>query len=1240
MSEQRKKKSYVAFLIDRPSNGSQLHQGNQGAIITLMNCLRHRLVLTAGSKKSEHQNIESGADGGGSIGFLLAKYQNSSSAAAKKTSVYDTLLQLIDEFDATGAAEIFRLLLERRTAIPLFVPDSRKHHLNLFRHITIPGVNTRLGEDQSLFRVAVISCCQRNVSQTTEIMNSVFNVQSVHRQDLSTGSLSSNPLIAEIGVGCLVIEATSKTAKKVQHVLVIHVIGEFRPLWKCLQHFVSYLLVEDSTIEEERFCHMFPKDEETTSTKHPATALGLDAFNFSCVWTPSMGEMSHEFAVSGNGFRLRVEGQLRGETLSLFKDTVSAASEMAIQSNCTTSQELKMLHEIPVLIEESYSPLECVSPSEIKLSDIQSVRNLGDVKKFEFLLQKYYLKRAKIEEAKVEHRLNNEMVAQFEDEIRKVKETIRSQTVRVQNHPLLKVFLQILEKEDSCSRVLSFGLLENELAKRGEQELGPLLKKVQELSTLYAESLSNAVRETGIVSKLKNDLNSAKTELIDSALNVEHLWRELSHLYTDMEPEKRSPSIQKIPRLAAQHLLDGFPLELLDGDSNMIRQDWIKVVLYELGKLVERKRMFVLSVMGVQSSGKSTMLNTMFGIRMRTSVGQCTRGVNMQLLAVEGRPEYDYILLLDTEGTRAPEYHGLPGNEKRDNRMATLSILLSDATIIVIPGENDAAVKEILPIVLMAYEGSKLAEDNGGRLSSRMFFLYNRIDTSQANKLDNIIQTLGTSLHTAFNQVQKLTGNLTNLRSESPFGNFNLDSSSSTSDRDVCILGNVKSKSEPPGDVPDEAYGEALIKFREHIHQRVVSNVEGKAWESSTVDKFSAYIKEVWSCICSANFNLNFATVVERMTFDQLDIEYKLKEQELSEAYMKFFTNIKKEMRKINERRSVASATCLNSMTIVDTSNNNNEDFSVLFISNLNDAMSPTLRRLEDEVNVIVKAEGREKWSVQFLQMWELNKKKQEEVWTNNIKKAFNRICLYEERLKSYERKMRQEINDFFKSTSSEFTDAEMKKLAEKFQKVFDKMLLEIKQEFPPKNIDVDIAIVYKNSHVIKGRQIGTNWTRNDSAFAFLMCLREEQKRGGNGAEALPGLEIARKQALLLLCVEYVTKYVQIFVDSKLCYDDSIVYTVIKEVDKCICKNQVCDHSVIEQVHAYGRKLISELLGKIQDQWEANNSVYAKFKSSEEIMRNYFDLVSKGAAKTKLFASTMANTLSNVLFSGIIHCYY
>jgi hypothetical protein len=289
----------------------------------------------------------------------------------------------------------------------------------------------------------------------------------------------------------------------------------------------------------------------------------------------------------------------------------------------------------------------------------------------------------------------------------------------------------------------------------------------------------------------------------------------------------------------------------------------------------------------------------------------------MQLLAVEGRPEYDYILLLDTEGTRSPEYHGLAGSEKRDNQMATLSILLSDATIIVIPGENDEAVKEFLLIVLMANQDSQLAKENGGRLRTRIFFVYNRIDTKQKNKLDTIIQTLGTSLHEAFSQVQNMTGNSSNLKSESPFANFNLTSTYS-SRSDVCILGNVNKQTKPPGDVPDEEYRQELIQFREHIHQRV-TKIEGgqmrQMWKSRSISAFSSCIRNVWKCICSANFTFTFVTVMEHAMFDQLDLEYKnikrklaVIKRKLAEAYEKSLKIVKSEMIKsIEERKTSVS---------------------------------------------------------------------------------------------------------------------------------------------------------------------------------------------------------------------------------------------------------------------------------------------------------------------------------------------
>jgi hypothetical protein len=89
-------------------------------------------------------------------------------------------LQLNSEYDTSGIAEIFRLLLERRAAIPLLVPESKKHYLNLLRHVTLPRIdNISLGE-KSLQRVAVIFCRQRDKSRTGDILKSVFNIDSLH----------------------------------------------------------------------------------------------------------------------------------------------------------------------------------------------------------------------------------------------------------------------------------------------------------------------------------------------------------------------------------------------------------------------------------------------------------------------------------------------------------------------------------------------------------------------------------------------------------------------------------------------------------------------------------------------------------------------------------------------------------------------------------------------------------------------------------------------------------------------------------------------------------------------------------------------------------------------------------------------------------------------------------------------------------------------------------------------------
>ena len=106
-------------------------------------------------------------------------------------------------------------------------------------------------------------------------------------------------------------------------------------------------------------------------------------------------------------------------------------------------------------------------------------------------------------------------------------------------------------------------------------------------------------------------------------------------------------------------------------------------------------------------------------------------------------------MILDTEGIRAPEFAGQVHSDARDNKMATMSIIPSDASIMMTVGDDDSAVKDILPIVLRikgsyelsdrfrlchfrfetqpfsrAYESSSIAEESGVAVKPQMTILY------------------------------------------------------------------------------------------------------------------------------------------------------------------------------------------------------------------------------------------------------------------------------------------------------------------------------------------------------------------------------------------------------------------------------------------------------------------------------------------------------------------------------------
>ncbi|XDV11684.1 hypothetical protein PO909_000549 [Leuciscus waleckii] len=145
----------------------------------------------------------------------------------------------------------------------------------------------------------------------------------------------------------------------------------------------------------------------------------------------------------------------------------------------------------------------------------------------------------------------------------------------------------------------------------------------------------------------------------------------------------------------------------MDGDAAHVPHVWISAVLEELiQKLGHQTRVFVLSVLGLQRSGKSTMLNAMFGLQFAVSAGRCTRGALMQLVRVSDEMKtqmnFDYILVIDTEGLRALELAGR-STQHHDNELATFVVGLGNLTLINIFGENPSEMQDVLRIVVQAF---------------------------------------------------------------------------------------------------------------------------------------------------------------------------------------------------------------------------------------------------------------------------------------------------------------------------------------------------------------------------------------------------------------------------------------------------------------------------------------------------------------------------------------------------------
>nr|XP_025036305.1 interferon-induced very large GTPase 1-like [Pelodiscus sinensis] len=229
--------------------------------------------------------------------------------------------------------------------------------------------------------------------------------------------------------------------------------------------------------------------------------------------------------------------------------------------------------------------------------------------------------------------------------------------------------------------------------------------RLPELHEKYHELWSQDQRRKN--NDLQKQLEELSRKINESTFGLEHLLREVGQIYEALDALPGQDVCHlKLPQVVADLMVSGYPIELLDGDTSYVPLKWIGAIFDKLIEKLGDKKVFVLSVLGIQSTGKSTLLNAMFGLQFKVSAGRCTRGAFMQLVKVDDelREElnFDFVVVIDTEGLRAIELENRSALS-HDNELATFVIGLGNTTMINIFGENPAEMQDILQIAVQAF---------------------------------------------------------------------------------------------------------------------------------------------------------------------------------------------------------------------------------------------------------------------------------------------------------------------------------------------------------------------------------------------------------------------------------------------------------------------------------------------------------------------------------------------------------
>uniref|UniRef100_A0A3Q3VNP4 VLIG-type G domain-containing protein n=1 Tax=Mola mola TaxID=94237 RepID=A0A3Q3VNP4_MOLML len=426
---------------------------------------------------------------------------------------------------------------------------------------------------------------------------------------------------------------------------------------------------------------------------------------------------------------------------------------------------------------------------------------------------------------------------------------------------LMKLFIESLSTLKSADKEYFLKWTQILLDDLSTDDLSLILQKYDEkwsevLTLKKKHDTSDQLKRT------QSELDEISKKLQSATFGLEHIYREMGQIYEahaslQKPPKRRQMNWSKYPEMAAELMISGHPMELMDGDAGHVPLTWISSLLNEVVKKLGNKRVYVLSVLGIQSSGKSTMLNAMFGLQFAVSAGRCTKGAFMQLVEVSEEMKehfkFDYFLVVDTEGLRALE---LAGNSTfhHDNELATFVVGLGNMTLINIFGENPAEMQDVLQIVVQAFMRMKKIN-----LSPSCVFVHQNVTDIGASEKNMDGKR---RLQDKLDQMAQLAAKeeVCDYECFSDVITFNVQ-------EDVKYFAQLWEGS-PPMAPPNPGYSESIQELKSFILSKASHSA------GTTLSQFRSKVQDLWDALLNENFVFSFKNTHEIAVYRKLEVRY------------------------------------------------------------------------------------------------------------------------------------------------------------------------------------------------------------------------------------------------------------------------------------------------------------------------------------------------------------------------------